>query len=72
MSEAMSKVRDYIALIMTIGILLMIAFKVVMPDRIWDIYMMVIAFFFGSKSSDVAKDTTTITTSKIDKQEVKP
>jgi hypothetical protein len=50
MFQAMEQVRDYIALIMTVAVLAMVGFKIPVPDRIWDIYMMVIAFFFGSKN----------------------
>ncbi len=63
MGQAMEQVRDYIALIMTVAILGMVAFKVAMPDRIWDIYMMVIAFFFGSKQSTGGLNDTNINSS---------
>ncbi len=72
MKEAMEQVRDYIALIMTMSILAMVGFHVAIPDRIWDIYMMVIAFFFGSKSTDIPKDTITTTVSETTPKEVKP
>lgn len=70
MNEAMGKVRDYIALIMTIAILIMVGFKVVMPDRIWDIYMMVVAFFFGSKVDSMPKAD--LEPKKVISDEIKP
>lgn len=51
MNEAMSKVRDYIALIMTLGMLVFVGFHVSIPDRLWDVYLAIIMFFFGSKQS---------------------
>lgn len=52
MNEAMSKVRDYIALIMTLGMLIFVGFHVIIPDRLWDVYLAIIMFFFGSKQND--------------------
>jgi len=55
MNEAMSRVRDYIALLMTLGMLIFVGFHVVIPDRLWDVYLAIIMFFFGSKTNDVPK-----------------
>lgn len=60
MNEAMSKIRDYIALVMTLGMLIFVGFHVVIPDRLWDVYLAIIMFFFGSKQNDVAKDALTL------------
>jgi hypothetical protein len=65
MNEAMGKVRDYIALLMTFGMLLFVGFHVAIPDRLWDVYLAVIMFFFGSKTNpEVVKNETTTITSK--------
>ena len=72
MNEAMGKIRDYIALIMTVAVIGLVAFKIPIVDRFWDVYLMVISFFFGSKTVDAPKDTTTTTTSTTSPTEVKP
>lgn len=65
MNKYMDKVRDYIALIMTMGMLVFVGFHVVIPDRLWDVYLAIIMFFFGSKTNpEVAKNETTTITSK--------
>lgn len=51
MNEAMTKVRDYIALVMTLGMLLFVGLHVAIPDRLWDVYLAIIMFFFGSKQA---------------------
>lgn len=56
MNEAMGKVRDYIALIMTLGMLIFVGLHVAIPDRLWDVYLAIIMFFFGSKQNDAGKD----------------
>ena len=60
--NAMGKVRDYIALLMTLGMLLFVGFHVVIPDRMWDVYLAIIMFFFGSKTNPEVKQNETITT----------
>lgn len=60
-NDAIAKVRDYIALIMTLGMLIFVGFHVAIPDRLWDVYLAIIMFFFGSKTnSDNTKTTETI------------
>lgn len=48
MNEYMSRVRDYIALLMTLGMLIFVGCHVTIPDRLWDVYLMIISFFYGS------------------------
>lgn len=66
----MSRVRDFIAIAMTMGMLGLVTFKLPVPDRLWDVYLMVISFFFGSKGaidSQVANGS-----SKVIQSEIKP
>lgn len=66
MNGAMEKVRDYIALIMTVAMLLMVGLKCAIPDRLWDVYLMIISFFYGLKQNGAADNV-----NKDDTQEVK-
>lgn len=52
MIGAIDKIRDYIALIMTLGMLIFVGFKLPIPDRLWDVYLAIVMFFFGSKQTD--------------------
>lgn len=75
MNEAMGKIRDYIALLMTLGMLLFVGFHVAIPDRLWDVYLAIIMFFFGSKTNDQTKAndaSTVIVAPKTAITEVKP
>lgn len=54
MNEAMGRVRDYIALLMTLGMLIFVGCHVAIPDRLWDVYLAIIMFFFGSKQQQDA------------------
>lgn len=51
----MGKVRDYIALLMTLGMLVFVGLHVAIPDRLWDVYLAIIMFFFGSKQNEATK-----------------
>jgi len=53
LNDAMSRVRDYIALLMTLGMLIFVGFHVAIPDRLWDVYLAIIMFFFGSKTNEI-------------------
>lgn len=55
MNEAMGRVRDYIALLMTLGMLIFVGCHVAIPDRLWDVYLAIIMFFFGSKQNEAVK-----------------
>ena len=52
LNEAMNKVRDYIALIMTVAVIALVGLKIPIVDRFWDVYLMIISFFFGSKQAN--------------------
>ena len=49
-------IRRSVLFILTILVLLAVIFELRVPDQVWNIIMMVYAFYFGSKGAEYVKD----------------
>ena len=49
-------IRRAVLLILTIMMLMAVIFMIKLPDQVWNIIMMVYAFYFGSKGAEYVQD----------------